>query len=396
MARPSARIQGARRIALSNGMASHRAGKPHNEDRVDLITHDEALVALLADGISSGELGDVMSRLAVDEASKALRTADNAHPRAALERAFITAQQAVIERKRRESLPRSGTTLVCVWLLSIEGELRAHIANIGDSRVYLFREDGTARQLTTDHHDGERLTYALGFPLNPAAVPAFYSEETLRPGETLLLCSDGLYKVLPLRQIAAVLRVGSAQQAAERLVELARRRGTSDNASAIVIGAGAPVRRARSLVVATIAATFCTVGLLLLALAWFGPTGFAPSAPDTLAAPSALPQPALSTTGQTAPSATADAGGGPAPPSPTREPTNPPPTRTPEPTATPSPTRPPLPPTLRPTTLSVPATPAPTELPTVAQPTAEPATALPAIPTLILSTAEPTPTNPAP
>jgi len=383
----------------STGAATHRAGKPRNEDSVQVTRVGDSIIALVADGISGGELGNVMSALAIEQAVASLRAASPVEPRAALERAFESAQAAILQRKQENGLSRSGTTLVCAWLVP-EGEgLRAYLANIGDSRAYIFRRDGTARQVTQDHHNGERLTYALGFPMHPSAVPGFYADERLEPGETLLLCSDGLYNVLDPQQIAPMLQRHNAQQAADRLVAEARHRGTTDNASAVVVSLASDARRVSPILLGGIA----SLALFLVGLALLG-GWLSPSIPPLLP-PLLVETPAQQPSGVNGPgplpATTAGSNAPSLPPQPTREPTNALPTRTPTPTATatPTPTRTPRPivtrtPLPRATATTAPVQPAtPTGEATPEQPGSTPA---PAEPTLPAPTAPPAPAQTAP
>jgi len=383
----------------STGAATHRAGKPRNEDSVQVTRVGDSILALVADGISGGELGNVMSALAIEQAVASLRAASPVEPRAALERAFESAQAAILQRKQENGLSRSGTTLVCAWLVP-EGEgLRAYLANIGDSRAYIFRRDGTARQVTQDHHNGERLTYALGFPMHPSAVPGFYADERLEPGETLLLCSDGLYNVLDPQQIASMLQRHNAQQAADRLVAEARHRGTTDNASAVVVSLASDARRVNPILLGGIA----SLALFLVGLALLG-GWLSPSIPPLLP-PLLVETPAQQPSGVNGPgplpATTAGSNAPSLPPQPTREPTNALPTRTPTPTATatPTPTRTPRPivtrtPLPRATATTAPVQPAtPTGEATPEQPGSTPA---PAEPTLPAPTAPPAPAQTAP
>lgn len=148
-----------------------------------------------------------------------------------------------------EALEGMGTTVVGVLV----SEDHAAIVGVGDSRIYRWR-DGELVQLTSDDtwlaavmgvQDADRadsthpmkhvLTSVVGTreDLRPTA-----SEERLRPGDRLLLCSDGIHGRLDNAAIAAVLRAGGPpEHVAEALVATALARQTSDNATALVIAA---------------------------------------------------------------------------------------------------------------------------------------------------------------
>jgi protein phosphatase len=123
---------------------------------------------------------------------------------------------------------------------------------VGDSRAYLLRK-GQFDQLTEDHsfvaeqvrrgiltpeQAGRSkmqnvLTRALGVENH---VDVDVTEELLVEDDICLLCSDGLFRELSEAQIAGVLgESASAQESADRLVDLANQAGGGDNITAIVL-----------------------------------------------------------------------------------------------------------------------------------------------------------------
>lgn len=119
------------------------------------------------------------------------------------------------------------------------------IAWCGDARAYTF-QDGILTQHTTDHTVAERMR-AKGLPeewIGPADHHAVTSSvakgdiasiRTTGPAR-LLLCSDGVYNALPPETITRGLRVFTdPSHAARRLVDAARRAGSTDNATALVV-----------------------------------------------------------------------------------------------------------------------------------------------------------------
>ncbi len=144
-----------------------------------------------------------------------------------------------------------GATILAAWL----DETHMSLAHVGDSRAYLLRA-GTLEQLTADHslvaeqvrrgvmtpQQAEKselqsvLTRALG---TEEEIEVDADELALLDGDTLLLCSDGLTRMVPELEIAATLQeLRGAQQAADRLVELAKRHGGQDNITVIVARLG--------------------------------------------------------------------------------------------------------------------------------------------------------------
>ena len=127
------------------------------------------------------------------------------------------------------------------------------LTNVGDSRAYLIR---TSRiiQLTEDHTVVNQLVksgalteaQATGHPVSnilsrslgassTLEVDIWVSEQRAQPGDTFLLCSDGLYSVISLPEIQRFIDQLPIRSAADFLIEEACRRGVKDNVTAIVV-----------------------------------------------------------------------------------------------------------------------------------------------------------------
>jgi protein phosphatase len=163
--------------------------------------------------------------------------------------AVFLANRRIYELGERNIEQRGmGATVVAAW---IEGQ-HLSLAHVGDSRAYLLRA-AVLEQLTADHslvaeqvrqglitpQQAENselqnvLTRALG-PHEEIGIDA--GEHTLMPGDTVLLCTDGVSRMVTDEEIASTLMTSmSAQQAADRLIELANENGGVDNSTAIVI-----------------------------------------------------------------------------------------------------------------------------------------------------------------
>ena len=141
-----------------------------------------------------------------------------------------------------------GATVVAAWLR----DERLSLAHVGDSRAYLLRA-GTLKQLTADHSlvaenvrrgimtpqqaETSSLQNVLIRALGASAeVQVDSDEHMLQEGDALVLCSDGLTRMVTEPEIAStVMTVEPAQAAAARLVELANEYGGDDNVTAIVV-----------------------------------------------------------------------------------------------------------------------------------------------------------------
>lgn len=183
------------------------------------------------------------------------------------------AHSAVTDQSEGDGV--SGTTLTIAVLYGSE----CFIGQVGDSRVYLSR-DGNLEQVTEDQTweayaqkngienlYGKALKQAIG--VGKEVEPETYQFE-FRPRDWLLLCSDGLYKMASSEQIQAELgQATGAEDACNRLINLALGAGGRDNIAVCVARIGKPNNPAkkpdRRLILA-IFAVVILVALLILAV----------------------------------------------------------------------------------------------------------------------------------
>jgi PPM family protein phosphatase len=210
------------------------------------------LLFLLADGMGGASGGQVASTLAIEVAGQAFRArAPSLGLEVALRQAVEAASAAIHQRALEQpELKGMGTTLVAV---AVEGR-RALVANVGDSRCYLWRE-GILSQVTQDHSLVQQLVregslspqQARGHRMRNVVtrvvgvqplVEADIFDIQLRPADILLLCSDGLHGPVEEADLARVLRQPDAnlESKAGLLVQAANARGGPDNISVILVG----------------------------------------------------------------------------------------------------------------------------------------------------------------
>lgn len=233
--------------------------RDHNED--DFLVLPELGVYLVADGMGGHNAGSVASRICIetvdeyfsqlpDDADEDIFEDDIVGPDARLTEALILANRAIFDAaSKNPELAGMGTTVVGV----LQKQDILSVCHAGDSRVYLFR-NGDLRQLTLDHSLGNFLR-ALGregearlaentmsnvimraLGLEPM-VEIESSMVTIRVGDRLLLCSDGLSDLVSDDRISAVLMDPDLKrwEATERLVELALDEGGRDNITALLV-----------------------------------------------------------------------------------------------------------------------------------------------------------------
>jgi len=207
-------------------------------------------VALLADGMGGHSAGEVASRTAVDTVHAILKqTIRGVSPHERLETA-LQAAHSVIREKAKHSIRCRGMGTTFIGIIIENGYL--HHAHVGDSRLYLLRE----QQLTAVTHDHSLLqefidqglysreeaeqkvsrnilTRALG--LEPQVI-IDYDYLKINKGDRFLLCSDGLYDMLSEHELGALLgRSHDVEGIALDMLELANARRSKDNVSVIVI-----------------------------------------------------------------------------------------------------------------------------------------------------------------
>ena len=234
-------------------MISLRAGSATDVGLVRSNNQDSLLVSdplyAVADGMGGAAAGEVASSLAIEALENGFFRAGPPTPDL-LTNAAQTANRVVWdEAEAHPEMRGMGTTLVALAL--VEGPQLA-IVNIGDSRLYNFR-DGELRQVTYDHNlvaemvaEGRIskeeaevhprrniMTRALG--VDPEVPVDLFIEEPV-VGDRYLLCSDGLPRELSDDLIASMLRrLADPQEAAKELVEEAKRRGGNDNITVVVV-----------------------------------------------------------------------------------------------------------------------------------------------------------------
>lgn len=234
--------------------------RPINEDSYRIAPEQSLFV--LSDGLGGAAKGEVASAMAVEAVIASLRENDAAeapgksaaHVEFSDETNPLVCAIKIANRKvhdqgmRDPSCRGMGATIVAA---RISGS-RLSLAHVGDSRAYLFRAD-RLEQLTSDHSlVAEQVRQGLMTPaqadaseLQSVLTRALGTDESVEvdaddielfPGDALLLCSDGLTRMVPESEIAGILaQAPDVQIAAERLVSRANDHGGHDNVTVVVV-----------------------------------------------------------------------------------------------------------------------------------------------------------------
>lgn len=218
-------------FVVADGMGGHNGGEVASHLAVEVI--HQFITESAAGGDITWPFGiELAHSMEINRLTTALRLAN---------------RKVYAEGSRHAELSGMGTTVVAVL---VSGN-RLALASVGDSRIYRLR-DGSLEQLTKDD---TWLASVLGAAEAEAADPAHplrhvltsvvgtkddvkpgAREEQLVAGDTFVMCSDGVHGRLDSASITEVLMASTTPlDQAARLVDEALTRGSSDNATALVI-----------------------------------------------------------------------------------------------------------------------------------------------------------------
>ena len=249
---------------VSGGVTNVGRVRTNNEDSFRIV--EPMSLYILSDGMGGEAHGEIASAMAVDVVAKHCSETEVdpamtifadmpsawSEKTRRLSSAVHLANKTIFDSAQKHPEQRGmGATITAAWL---DGS-RLSIAHVGDSRAYLLRS-GSLQQLTSDHSlvaeqvrrgiltpaEAERsdmqsvLLRALGAHQE---IEVDSEEHTLFGGDVLLLCSDGLTRMVTEPEIAGTLQAEpDPTKASERLVELANEQGGADNITAIVVRVG--------------------------------------------------------------------------------------------------------------------------------------------------------------
>ncbi|GFI19216.1 serine/threonine phosphatase stp [Lachnospiraceae bacterium] len=205
-------------------------------------------VFIVADGMGGHNAGDYASKCTVGTMVREIRGCFEKNPIRILGKAIRVANDQIRRRAREDkNLHGMGTTVVAATCLGHY----LQVANVGDSRLYIMNDK--IRQITRDHSlveemiriggidraaarnhpDKNIITRAIG-ALDTVEIDFFYEE--LRPGDLVLMCTDGLTNMLEDNEIEGILkeRIPIGEKAG-KLVEAANNNGGKDNIAVILI-----------------------------------------------------------------------------------------------------------------------------------------------------------------
>jgi PPM family protein phosphatase len=244
--------------------------RTHNED--NFLIDKKLRLFMVADGMGGHAAGEIASSIAVHEIRDAVyenrdlieryrvddQTVQPLEILQVLEHAIQAACTTVYNRAQSEPDKRGmGTTASVLLIAGAPDHLRGFIAHVGDSRVYLTRQN-QCHQLTEDHSlmnelvrrgklkrdQIENSPYKQFKNAVTRAVGVYASVEVdtfdfdILPGDRILLCSDGLYTYLEDEKLPGMLQDGDVREVPRKLIEVANDGGGHDNITGVIIRVG--------------------------------------------------------------------------------------------------------------------------------------------------------------
>ena len=226
--------------------------RKENQDRVAKFTApDGTLLVVVADGIGGSRSGDVAAQITVDHLGRQFQAAS---PNSSLEaiRWFAREVQLINDEILQKSTENPkyqgmGTTLVAAIIF----DQAMVVANIGDSRGYVLH-DNLLTQVTIDHslvnelvkHGDITEEEARNYPQNNIITRAIgvsadarieVNRFDLGAGDQILLCSDGLLKMITREQMMGVLESDlSLTEKCSQLIKMANEAGGPDNITVLI------------------------------------------------------------------------------------------------------------------------------------------------------------------
>lgn len=203
---------------------------------------------VVADGMGGHKAGDMASRYTVEVLLESIRSNKEKNPIKIL-RAAIEEANRCVRRKAEEDegLAGMGTTVVAATIIGHT----MYVANVGDSRLYLIRDD--IRQITKDHSLVEEMVRrgklrreeARNHPNKNVITRAIGAEKDvvidffdmrLRKNDIILLCSDGLSNMLEDEEIKDIVKSDKEiNKIAEELITAANQNGGKDNITVVLV-----------------------------------------------------------------------------------------------------------------------------------------------------------------
>lgn len=233
---------------------SHIGGRKNNQDRMGYSFTRDALLLLVADGMGGHIMGEMAAQIAMQTLASLFQESATPYvkkPERFLEDSFVAAHREIHRYRAINNLPETPRTTIVACLIQHNNAMWAHC---GDSRLYWMR-NGQILARTRDHSrietliaqgkvdpserdthpDRNKLFNCLGAPNMP--IVEISRRASLQAGDIMLLCSDGLWSMLPDHELAQRLHSTTIVRAVPEMLATATNIAgkTGDNVTALAM-----------------------------------------------------------------------------------------------------------------------------------------------------------------
>jgi protein phosphatase len=231
---------------FETGAVTH-VGKVRARNEDSYLTHPETGIWAVADGMGGHEGGDLASQTVIEALGSIER------PTSAADLLSLCETQVAIANGRLKEISNERGGAIIGATVAVLLAYDSHYACVwsGDSRIYVVRA-GQITQLSRDHTEVQELLSGgvitpmeaktwSGRNVITRAIGVFDEPELemssgpLEPGDSFIICSDGLTHHVQDDEILDCVRTSLSQQACDRLLELTLQRGAVDNVTVIVV-----------------------------------------------------------------------------------------------------------------------------------------------------------------
>ncbi|HSW17360.1 MAG TPA: protein phosphatase 2C domain-containing protein [Ramlibacter sp.] len=240
---------------LTAATAIHRGDREYQQDQIALISHPRApgcVLGIVADGMGGRSGGRKASDQAMLTARQLFERYSPEHDDAPSILKQLVQEAHLVIKLTAISAEEEPHSTLAAFLINPAGD--CHWVHAGDSRIYHFhgkqlvkrtmdhsyvqmlvdKGEITAEEANT-HPQSNILVGCLGSEEEPPADLHFVQQ--LRPGDTLMACSDGVWHYFDDEELGSTLQALSPREASEFLIEKARSRaaGGGDNLSMVIV-----------------------------------------------------------------------------------------------------------------------------------------------------------------
>lgn len=224
-------------MKIEAGSYTLQGRRDENQDACAVIEGARGIVAVVCDGLGGHAGGAEAAEAAIKAVRQTVLGWTGRAPSAAeVARYLITVAERAVRALHKDPRLDEAMTTIVLWVLAFDEPGACTVAHVGDSRAYLSRQ-GELELLTADHALGRHtLAACLGSHGGPDSPDV--RTLTCQPGDTFLLCTDGLHGTLDEANIGDALSARLSLAPLARAWKLCRHAftaGSRDNITAAVV-----------------------------------------------------------------------------------------------------------------------------------------------------------------